>query len=114
MARCDDHDREIAVLRAQAEQLKRALGKNAVVDQAIGVVITYGGVDAETGREVLEEVSRRTDTEPAQVAEHLVRWPRRTWLPATLHQVLDAALERARSAASRADSQDGSRPASAP
>ncbi|WP_333777305.1 ANTAR domain-containing protein [Streptomyces sp. IBSBF 3136] len=114
MARCGDHDREIAALRAQAERLKHALGKNAVVDQAIGVVITYGGVDAETGRQVLEEVSRRTNAEPAQVAEHLVRWPRRTWLPSTLHQALDATLERARSSASRADTQDRSRPASAP
>ncbi|MGW0413105.1 ANTAR domain-containing protein [Streptomyces collinus] len=112
--RGDDRDREIAALRAQAERLKRALGENAVVDQAIGVVITYGGVDAETGREVLQEVSRRTDTAPAQVAEHLVRWPHRTWLPDTLHQVLDAALERARSAPSRADTPDRPRPASAP
>ncbi|MET8585326.1 ANTAR domain-containing protein [Streptomyces collinus] len=110
----DDQERDIAALRAQAERLKRALGENAVVDQAIGVVITYGGVDAETGRKVLEEVSRQTDSAPAQVAEHLVRWPRRTWLPGTLHQVLDAALERARSAASGADTPDRPKPASAP
>ncbi|MER6470891.1 ANTAR domain-containing protein [Streptomyces collinus] len=110
---CEDQEREIAALRAQAEQLRRALGKNAVVDQAIGVVITYGGVDAATGREVFEEVSRQTGSAPAEVAEHLVRWPRRTWLPAALHQVLDAALERARSTC-RADTRDRPKPASAP
>jgi AmiR/NasT family two-component response regulator len=91
-----DPDHELLELRKQMEQLKHALHSNALIDQAIGVVITYGGVQPSQGRAVLKEISQHTDIQLREVAEHVVQWPRSTWLPPEIRSALDTALERQR------------------
>ncbi|MFG2603228.1 ANTAR domain-containing protein [Streptomyces sp. NPDC048514] len=96
MAEHDTHDRErqIAVLQEQVEQLTEAVTSHAVVHQAIGVVIAYGGVPPETAWDVLEEVSQHTDIDLPDVATRLVQWPRSAQPPPQIHGVLDSALKR--------------------
>ncbi|WP_345260024.1 ANTAR domain-containing protein [Streptomyces hundungensis] len=76
--------------------MRQALVSHAVIDQAIGVVLAYGGVPARTGWRILAEVSQNTNLKLRIVAEHIVHWPHRTWLPLEIHRALDSALERDR------------------
>ncbi len=87
-------NRTISALQEEIEQLKQAVVSHAVVDQAIGVVIAHGRVPPETGWTVLKDVSQRTNTKLREVAEHLVRWPYRGWLPPEIGQALLGSLER--------------------
>ncbi|MEU3983239.1 ANTAR domain-containing protein [Streptomyces sp. NPDC026672] len=87
---------EVAVLREEIAQLRRALVSHAVVDQAIGVVVAYGGVRPGVAWDVLREVSQHTNIKLREVAEHLVQWPHCEWLPPEVRRSLDAALERRR------------------
>jgi hypothetical protein len=100
----DDREREIAVLQEQVEQLTQAVTSHAVVDQAIGVVIAYGGVLPETAWDVLEEVSQHTNIKLRDVAARLVQWPRSTCLPPEIRSALGSALK------SRTSSESASRP----
>ncbi|WP_212909772.1 ANTAR domain-containing protein [Streptomyces sp. TS71-3] len=90
----DDCQRVIAALQQEVAQMKEALVSHAVVDQAIGVVVTFGGVRPQTGWDVLKEVSQHTNTKLREVAEYLVRWPHCLWLPPDIRHTLDAALVR--------------------
>ncbi|MEU6483732.1 ANTAR domain-containing protein [Streptomyces sp. NPDC046887] len=99
---------EIAALREEIAQLRYAAVSHAVIDQAIGVVPAYGGLRSDTGWEVLREVSQHTNTKLREVAEYLVQWPHRAWLPPEIQHGLDAALER------RGRPPDSGRPPSGP
>ncbi|MFJ4585570.1 ANTAR domain-containing protein [Streptomyces echinatus] len=92
----DDDGRE-AALREEIEQLKTALESRAVIDQAIGVVVTYGRLPSRHAREILIEVSQHTNTKLREVAAHLVQWPMCAWLPPEIRTALDAALQRRKS-----------------
>ncbi|WP_435279376.1 ANTAR domain-containing protein [Streptomyces sp. 1222.5] len=92
MGENDEHPGE-AVLRRQIEQLQQALTSRAVIDQAIGVVIAYGGIQPARGWEILQEISQRTNIKLREVAAHLVQWPACTWLPPEIHSALDTALQ---------------------
>ncbi len=76
--------------------MRRAVVSHAVIDQAIGVVLVYGGVRPDTGWEILKEVSQHTNTKLREVAEYLVQWPYCEWLPPKIRHTLDAALQRQR------------------
>ncbi|MES4889446.1 ANTAR domain-containing protein [Streptomyces sp. NPDC096012] len=89
----DDREGEIAALQEQIEQLTEAVTSHAVVDQAIGVVIAYGGVLPETAWDVLEEVSQHTNIKLREVAARLVQWPRSACLSPEIRSALDAALK---------------------
>ncbi|MCK8678082.1 ANTAR domain-containing protein [Streptomyces lichenis] len=85
---------EISALREEVAQLRHAVVSHAVIDQAIGVVLAYGGLRSDAGWEVLREVSQHTNTKLREVAEYLVQWPHCAWLPPEIHRGLDAALQR--------------------
>lgn len=68
-----------------------------VVDQAIGVVITLGGLRPEQGFQVLREVSQHTNTKLRQVSELIVEWVHGEHLPDEIRTSLDKALATARS-----------------
>ncbi|MFR9800120.1 ANTAR domain-containing protein [Streptomyces sp. MS06] len=80
------------VLRAEVGQLKHALASHAVVDQAIGVVITLGGLRPEEGWEVLKTVSQRTNVKLRLVAGQVVAWARGGRLPEEVSEVLHERL----------------------
>ncbi|MFI0812032.1 ANTAR domain-containing protein [Streptomyces echinatus] len=85
-------EHEICQLKRQVGQLQEAVVSHAVVDQAIGVVITLGQLDPDTALRVLQQVSQHTNIKLRQVAEHLVVWARTKQLPDAVRQALDAAL----------------------
>ncbi|MFF9324770.1 ANTAR domain-containing protein [Streptomyces sp. NPDC014776] len=92
----EDHDllAKITTLHEEVARLRQAVASHAVMDQAIGVVITLGTLRPEEGWEVLEEVARQTGTPLREVATHLVEWAHCGWLPEAIEQALDAALTR--------------------
>ncbi|MEU6669690.1 ANTAR domain-containing protein [Streptomyces sp. NPDC046727] len=91
-----DLDRENRDLRKQIEQLTQAIDSHAVIDQAIGVVIAYSGVQPPQGWTVLKEVSQHTNVKLREVAAHVVQWPQCKRLPPEIRRALDASLERQR------------------
>ncbi|MFI9805874.1 ANTAR domain-containing protein [Streptomyces sp. NPDC052301] len=98
----DDHEREILDLQEEIKQLKQTLGTHAVLDQAVGVVITYGGIEPSQGWAALTEVSQQTHVKLQEVAAYVVQWPQSLQLPAHILSALDTALERQRSSPSMA------------
>ncbi|MYW63456.1 ANTAR domain-containing protein [Streptomyces sp. SID8379] len=96
MARQDGAHRRITVLQDEVRQLHQAIASHTVVDQAIGVVIALGGLTPDQGWDVLKEVSQHTNTKLREIADQVVRWTNRGWLPDDTRQALDAALVRAR------------------
>lgn len=94
MPEFDDHAPATAGLREEIGQLKTALASRAVIDQAIGVVVAYGGVGPDQGWEVLTDISQHTNVKLREVAAHLLLWPQSTSLPPEIRSALDAALER--------------------
>ncbi len=96
MTEQEDQLRRVAALEEELAQMRHAIVSHAVIDQAIGVVLAYGGVPPEDGWEVLREISQHTNTKLREVAGHLVRWPHCGWLPSEIRHHLDAALKRRR------------------
>ncbi|MGW1956140.1 ANTAR domain-containing protein [Streptomyces sp. NPDC001920] len=96
MTEQEERLRRVAALEEELAQMRHALVSHAVVDQAIGVVIVYGGLPPEDGWEILREISQHTNTKLREVAEQMVRWPHRGWLPPEIRHQLDAALGRRR------------------
>ncbi|WP_413755191.1 ANTAR domain-containing protein [Streptomyces sp. MMBL 11-3] len=74
-------------------QLQQAVHAHAVIDQAIGVVVTVGRLPPERGWHVLREISQRTNTKLRTVTEHLVDRPRTHDLPETFATELYRQLE---------------------
>ncbi|MEV7450944.1 ANTAR domain-containing protein [Streptomyces nigra] len=89
-----ESDETIAALREEVAQLQHAVFSHAIVDQAIGVVIAYGGVRPDTAWDVLKEVSQHTNTKLREVAEHVVRWPHDGQLPEDVRSALTASVTR--------------------
>ncbi|MGW1810735.1 ANTAR domain-containing protein [Streptomyces fodineus] len=56
---------KISELQTEISQLQEAVVSHTVVDQAIGVVITLGGLRPEQGFQALREVSQHTNYETA-------------------------------------------------
>ncbi|MBL1082271.1 ANTAR domain-containing protein [Streptomyces actinomycinicus] len=89
--RIDQLQREIA-------QLQEAVVSHAVIDQAIGVVISLGGLRPDQGFEVLRTVSQRTNTKLRDIAEQIVGWVHSERLAEDVRQALETALADAASA----------------
>ncbi|MFF4152059.1 ANTAR domain-containing protein [Streptomyces sp. NPDC001651] len=89
-----ESDETIAALREEVTQLQHAVLSHAIVDQAIGVVVAYGGVRPGTAWDVLKEVSQHTNTKLREVAELVVRWPHEGRLPEDVRTALTAAVSR--------------------
>ncbi|MEU1573271.1 ANTAR domain-containing protein [Streptomyces collinus] len=89
--------KRISELQTEIGQLQEAVVSHAVVDQAIGVVITLGGLRPEQGFQVLREVSQHTNIKLRQIAEQLVDWVHSEQLPDDIRNALDRAFAAARS-----------------
>ncbi|MFI7388279.1 ANTAR domain-containing protein [Streptomyces sp. NPDC049813] len=91
-----DGDRigSLALMRAEARQLRQAIASHIVVDQAIGVVIVLGRLAPEQGWNVLKDVSQHTDTKLREVAGQVVAWANGGQLSASVRHALDSALTR--------------------
>ncbi|MEV6840598.1 ANTAR domain-containing protein [Streptomyces sp. NPDC051133] len=105
----DQQADQLQALRREAAQLRQALTSHALVDQAIGVLITVGGLRPEQGWDVLKHVSQHTNTKLREVARCLVRWPASRQLPEVIRRALPAAVEYARNNASTAAAGAGDR-----
>ncbi|MEV6759131.1 ANTAR domain-containing protein [Streptomyces sp. NPDC051105] len=96
-ARIEDLVQEVEQLRAEKEQLQRAVTSHAVVDQAIGVLVLMGTISPYDGFSVLREVSQHTNTKLSSIAEQIVKHAQGGALPETVLTELRAALARLRS-----------------
>ncbi|MES9523240.1 ANTAR domain-containing protein [Streptomyces capoamus] len=88
---------KISELQTEIGQLQEAVVSHTVVDQAIGVVITLGGLRPEQGFQLLREVSQHTNRKLRQVSELIVEWVHSEQLPDEIRTSLDKALATARS-----------------
>ncbi|WP_240812975.1 ANTAR domain-containing protein [Streptomyces sp. DASNCL29] len=93
--RDDDLLKKIAILEEEVGQLRRAVVSHAVIDQAIGVVISHGRLLPDEGWNVLRTVSQNTNTKLRLIAEQIVQWPHSGRLPEDIQRALKAALARA-------------------
>ena len=91
----EDADR-VTALHDEVQQLRRAVDSHAVVDQAIGVVITVAGLRSEQGWEVLKHISQHTNIKLREVARCFVQWPAGGPLPEVLRAALPHAVDHAR------------------
>ncbi|MEW2529051.1 ANTAR domain-containing protein [Streptomyces sp. NPDC047071] len=82
----------VHALEEHVDQLKHAVRSHAVIDQAIGVVLTVGQLTPEEAWDVLREISMRTDIKLRTVAEHLLTWAQTGDLPSALHTELERQL----------------------
>ncbi|GAA3290606.1 ANTAR domain-containing protein [Streptomyces cinereospinus] len=92
----DGQAERLAVLQQEVEQLRRAVHSHALIDQAIGVVMTVGGLRPEQGWEVLRHISQHTNVKLREVARCLVRWPSTRQLPEVVRRALPRAVEHVR------------------
>ncbi|MEW2530252.1 ANTAR domain-containing protein [Streptomyces sp. NPDC047071] len=79
---------QVRELQEQVEQLKQAVRSHAVIDQAIGVVLTVGQLTPQEAWDVLREMSMRSNTKLRTVADHLLAWAQTGDLPAPLRAEL--------------------------
>ncbi|MVO90939.1 ANTAR domain-containing protein [Streptomyces sp. p1417] len=84
---------EAACLEEQAARLNRAMRDNAVLDQAVGVLVVAGWFTPQQGRDVLEEVAGRTGIEVRALAVLVVDWGRTGEISARLRDELRASMK---------------------
>ncbi|MBW8798513.1 MAG: ANTAR domain-containing protein [Streptomyces sp.] len=84
--------RKIGQLQREIGQLQEAVVSHAVIDQAIGVVVSLGGLPPDLGFGVLRTVSQQTNIKLREVAEQIVGWPGGKELSEDIRQALKAAL----------------------
>ncbi|MGY5047072.1 ANTAR domain-containing protein [Streptomyces sp. 900105755] len=84
--------RKIGQLQREIGQLQEAVISHAVIDQAIGVVISLGGLHPDQGFGVLRTVSQKTNIKLREVAEQIVAWPAGQELSPDIRQALETAL----------------------
>ncbi|OIJ96241.1 hypothetical protein BIV25_19660 [Streptomyces sp. MUSC 14] len=98
MPASDDLRIGISELRWDICRLQEAVVSHAVVDQAVGVVITVGGLRPDQGIDVLTVVAQRTGISLRTVAERLVAWAACEPLSDDLRTALETALRATRPA----------------
>jgi hypothetical protein len=92
----DERADQVRALRDEVAHLRRAVDSHALVDQAIGVVVTIGELRPEEGWDVLKHISQHTNLKLREVARCLVQWPSCGTLPEGIRQALPAAVEHVR------------------
>ncbi|WP_330282615.1 ANTAR domain-containing protein [Streptomyces sp. NBC_00588] len=92
----DEGADRVASLQAEVLQLRRAVESHAIVDQAIGVVITVAGLRPDQGWQVLKHISQHTNLKLREVARCLVGWPSGSPLPDVIRRALPHAVDHAR------------------
>ncbi|MFD3503410.1 ANTAR domain-containing protein [Streptomyces sp. NPDC058678] len=86
--------RDVVALRAENDQLWRALAGRAVIDQARGMVMVLTPCSRGTARKLLVDVSRQCDARLPEVAAVLVAAWEGKPLPERMHRVLRRTLRR--------------------
>jgi ANTAR domain len=86
--------RQIERLRAENQQLQRAVSSHATVDQAIGVLLTLGRIGPDDGFDVLREVSQRLNIKLSALAAEIIKYGQGADLPDPILGELHAALAR--------------------
>lgn len=79
-------------LRSDDAHLHDRTPSDAVVDHAVGVVVTLGRLAPEQAEQVLRELSRHTGIKLRHVAHLLIEWTRTGRLCADLRTELDRQL----------------------
>jgi cell division septum initiation protein DivIVA len=92
----DDLKQEVEQLRAENEQLQRAVASHTVVDQAIGALVMMARISPPEGFTVMREVSQHTNTRLSSIAEQIIGHAQGAALPETILAELHAALVRRR------------------
>ncbi|MFI2764104.1 ANTAR domain-containing protein [Streptomyces echinatus] len=87
---------QLTALQEEVGQLRQALISHALIDQAIGVVITVGRLSPDQGWDALKHMSQHTNVKLREVARCLVEWPARGRIPEAIRRALPAAVEHAR------------------
>jgi hypothetical protein len=82
---------DLVALRAENDQLRRALAGRAVIDQARGMVMVLTPSSRGTARNLLVDISRQCDTKLPEVAAALVA----AWEGKPLPEQMQRALRRA-------------------
>ncbi|MFJ7967151.1 ANTAR domain-containing protein [Streptomyces sp. NPDC096324] len=91
----EDLAHRISQLQEEIGQLHCAIDSHAVVDQAIGVVISLGGLTPDQGFDVLRTVSQHTNVKLRKVAEQIIAWAHDEQLDQDIRQALNTALHNA-------------------
>nr|WP_067045070.1 ANTAR domain-containing protein [Streptomyces sp. FXJ1.172]WEP00067.1 ANTAR domain-containing protein [Streptomyces sp. FXJ1.172] len=94
--RVDGLAQDVVQLRAENEQLQRAVVSHAVVDHAIGVLVAIGRISPRAGFTVLREVSQHTNTKLSLIAEQIITCTQAAALPGMILAELHAAFARRR------------------
>ncbi|SNS84726.1 ANTAR domain-containing protein [Actinacidiphila glaucinigra] len=84
----DDADSEVGRLRAENEQLRRALGSRSVIDQAVGMVMALTPCPGDAAWAVLVRASQYGNVKLRDVAAALVASAAGRPLPADVHRAL--------------------------
>ncbi|MFE7167114.1 ANTAR domain-containing protein [Streptomyces sp. NPDC057616] len=88
---------DVTALQKEVQQLRHAVDAHALVDQAIGVVITVAGLRPDQGWAVLKHISQHTNVKLREVARCLVQWPSGgSPLPEVIRTALPQAVDHAR------------------
>ncbi|GHD61376.1 hypothetical protein GCM10010317_055040 [Streptomyces mirabilis] len=92
---------EVLELRAQNEQLSRALKSRAVIDQARGMVMALAPCSSERAWDLLVDVSQHCNVKLRNVAAALVATTQDEPLPEQIQRELPGALRRLHATRSR-------------
>lgn len=84
--------RDPAELAERIAQLEQAVESHAVIDQAIGVVMTVAGCEQERAFLVLRDASQRSNTKLRLVARQVTDWARSGSIDPRLAQLLAEGL----------------------
>ncbi|EPD68842.1 ANTAR domain-containing protein [Streptomyces sp. HGB0020] len=87
-------DATIDQLEAEVMQLRHAVESHAVIDQALGVIVTVARVTPDEAWDIVRETSMCTNIKLRRVAESLVAWARSGELPTPIRDALTARLNR--------------------
>ncbi|MER6285269.1 ANTAR domain-containing protein [Streptomyces sviceus] len=85
---------DLVALRAENDQLRRALAGRAVIDQARGMMMVLTPCTRATARDLLVDISRQCHTKLAEVATAMVAAWEGKPLPERMQRALRRALRR--------------------